>query len=267
MLWAPAGDRFITGGRDSALKTWPRTGGVKPAKFEDGVGKVVALALVTVHNRVRLAVCSEDNAVRFVELQEDGRFGEMVARVYGATDRAKNELSQNDPRRREKALGELAEWKDAASRHKRPLEDLSADAHSLIAQIPQSATASDELADLRRQYLRRQLQSLDARVQMLKGTHLTFDDESRALYDATAPEHSSSDFEQVLRELEALFRKVGFRTVEAYPRFRGRYLRMPLAVIKSFEWLFGLLPYSIRKRIGRKPIIQNMLQVSLRATK
>jgi len=73
--------------------------------------------------------------------------------------------------------------------------------------------------------------------------------------------------EYTAAELEALFRKVGFSKVEAYPRFRGRYVRMPLAVIKSFEWLFGLLPYSIRKRIGRKPIIQNMLQVSLRATK
>jgi SAM-dependent methyltransferase len=73
--------------------------------------------------------------------------------------------------------------------------------------------------------------------------------------------------EYTAAELEALFRRVGFSKVEAYPRFRGRYIRMPLGVIKSFEWLFGLLPYSIRKRIGRKPIIQNMLQVSLRATK
>ena len=73
--------------------------------------------------------------------------------------------------------------------------------------------------------------------------------------------------EYTASELEALFRKVGFRKVEAYPRFRGRYIRMPLGIIKSFERLFGLLPYSIRSRIGRKPIIQNMLQVSLRATK
>ena len=73
--------------------------------------------------------------------------------------------------------------------------------------------------------------------------------------------------EYTAAELERLFRKVGFRKIEAYPRFRGRYVRMPLAVIKSFEWLFGWLPYSIRKRIGRKPIIQNLLAVSLRATK
>jgi len=73
--------------------------------------------------------------------------------------------------------------------------------------------------------------------------------------------------EYTAAELVALFRKVGFRKVEAYPRFRGRYLRMPLGVILAFEWVFGLLPYSIRKRIGLKPLIQNMLQVSLRATK
>ncbi len=114
MVWAPAGDRFITGGRDAVLKTWPRAGGVKPAKL-DGVGKVVALAVVTAYNRPRLAVCSDDNSVRFINLEPDGRFGEPVARVYGAVDRAKNELSQPDPRRREKALKELAEWKDAAS--------------------------------------------------------------------------------------------------------------------------------------------------------
>jgi SAM-dependent methyltransferase len=73
--------------------------------------------------------------------------------------------------------------------------------------------------------------------------------------------------EYTASELEALFHAVGFRRVEAYPRFRGRYIRMPLALITGFERVFGLLPYAIRKRIGRKPIIHNLLQVSLRATK
>lgn len=73
--------------------------------------------------------------------------------------------------------------------------------------------------------------------------------------------------EYTVAELEALFRKVGFRKVEAYPRFRGRYVRMPLGVIKAFEWVFGMLPYSIRRRIGLKPVFANLLAVSLRATK
>ena len=45
LIWGP-GDRFYTGSRDSTVKTWPRVGGVKPATLKDGVGKVVALALV-----------------------------------------------------------------------------------------------------------------------------------------------------------------------------------------------------------------------------
>jgi SAM-dependent methyltransferase len=73
--------------------------------------------------------------------------------------------------------------------------------------------------------------------------------------------------EYTAAELEALFRKVGFRKVEAYPRFKGRYIRLPLGLIKGFERVFGWLPYAIRRRIGCKPIVQNMLQVTLRATK
>lgn len=114
MLMVP-GDRFISGGRDAVVKTWPRTGAIKPAKFEDSVGKVVSLALVIVHNKTRLAICSEDNTIRFLNLTDDGRFDAVAVRAYGAIDRAKNELSQNDPKRREKSLKELAEWKDAAS--------------------------------------------------------------------------------------------------------------------------------------------------------
>jgi SAM-dependent methyltransferase len=68
-------------------------------------------------------------------------------------------------------------------------------------------------------------------------------------------------------ELDTLFRAVGFREVRAYPRFRGRYLHMPMWIVKSFERLFGLLPSALRRRLGRKPLIQNMLTVPLCATK
>jgi SAM-dependent methyltransferase len=73
--------------------------------------------------------------------------------------------------------------------------------------------------------------------------------------------------EYTAAELEALFRKVGFRKIEAYPRFRGRYVRVPMWIVKGFERLFGWLPAALRRRIGRKPLIQNMLTVSLCATK
>src|SRR6185295_18503161 len=51
------GDRFVSGSRDATLKNWPRAGAVKPTTLKDVVGKVVALAVVTVYNQPHLAVC------------------------------------------------------------------------------------------------------------------------------------------------------------------------------------------------------------------
>src|SRR5262249_48321748 len=64
LLWGPA-DRFFSGSRDRSVKTWPRTGGVKPATLKEGIGKVVALALVKIHNRPHLVVASDDNSFRY----------------------------------------------------------------------------------------------------------------------------------------------------------------------------------------------------------
>src|SRR5262249_51369668 len=51
-------------------------------------------------------------------LDKDGKFLDdpVYARIYGASEWVKNELAQQyDPKRREKALKTLAEWKDSAS--------------------------------------------------------------------------------------------------------------------------------------------------------
>ena len=57
--------------------------------------------------------------------------------------------------------------------------------------------------------MQKQVSALAARVRMLKGEKLKFDDESRALYDAVAPTYrqSGSDpdshFDQIIGQLEA----------------------------------------------------------------
>src|SRR5205814_6440302 len=56
---------------------------------------------------------------------------------------------------------------------------------------------------LRREYLQKQISALAARVRMLKGEKLKFDDESRALYDAVAPTYPDSHFDQIIAQLEA----------------------------------------------------------------
>lgn len=97
------------------------------------------------------------------------------------------------------------EWRTAAEKAKRPLSEIRDEATALIAKIEALPSASgDELVRLRHQYLARQLQALVARVNMLSGTRLTFDEESKALYDAVAPTHGAEHFQAILDQLSAL---------------------------------------------------------------
>src|SRR5204863_1278630 len=99
-----------------------------------------------------------------------------------------------------------AEWKADAERHKIPLAQIDADAGRLIGQIPELSGGDrrDPLVVLRHEYLRRQLEALRARLRMLQGAKLTFDEESQALYDAVAPVHPESYFAATLDELARL---------------------------------------------------------------
>jgi SAM-dependent methyltransferase len=73
--------------------------------------------------------------------------------------------------------------------------------------------------------------------------------------------------EYTIAELEQLFLGVGFSQVLGYPRFRGRYLRLPLGFLKGFERCFGWLPARVRRRFGYAPIVRNLLSPPLRAIK
>src|SRR5262249_23893147 len=64
-------------------------------------------------------------------------------------------------------------------------------------------TADSDLVQLRREYLQKQISAMAARVRMLKGEKLKFDDESRALYDAVAPTYQDSHFDKIIAGLEA----------------------------------------------------------------
>jgi len=117
------------------------------------------------------------------------------------------------------------EWKTEATRQKVGLPQLRADAQALIAAIPELSDAErrDELVVLRRDYLRRQLQALQARVRMLEGAALTFDEESKALYDAAAPVHPESYFQSALNELDRRL-PGGGSLIERYEAFHQRFV-------------------------------------------
>src|SRR5438874_7750832 len=114
-------------------------------------------------------------------------------------------LGQHDPDYVDAFYGP-AEWKAQAEKEKKSLDAIGAEAAELsptLAKTPDAATSGDEMFKLRREYLQKQISALAARVRMLKGEKLKFDDESRALYDAVAPTYRDSHFIQIISQLES----------------------------------------------------------------
>jgi hypothetical protein len=114
-------------------------------------------------------------------------------------------LGQHDPDYVDAFYGS-EEWKKEAEKEKKSLDAIGAEATELsatLAKAPDANTSGDEMLKLRREYLQKQISALAARVRMLKGEKLKFDDESRALYDAVAPTFEDSHFDQIISQLEA----------------------------------------------------------------
>jgi hypothetical protein len=100
-----------------------------------------------------------------------------------------------------------AEWRKEAEAAKKPLALIDTQAAAVeaeLAKVVVKPAANDlEMWSLRRQYLTRQLAAMRTRIAMLQGKRLTFDEESLALYDAVAPVKPESEFQAVLKQLEA----------------------------------------------------------------
>ncbi len=139
-----------------------------------------------------------------------------------------------------------AEWRTEAEAAKVPLAAIDQQAEVLekdIAAQPAAPKPGEggppvakdaELWALRRQYLARQMSALRARVAMLQGKRLTFDEESRALYDAVAPTQAEVEFEAVLKQLEARLPGDG-SLIERYDRFKQAFVIPTARVDRVFR--------------------------------
>lgn len=85
-------------------------------------------------------------------------------------------------------------WRDEVKAAQLSLAQIHDDAVLLREKLLGSSRPSQEIEALRLDYLRRQTEALIARAEMLRGQRFTFDEESRALYDAVAPEHGEDYF-------------------------------------------------------------------------
>jgi hypothetical protein len=130
------------------------------------------------------------------------------------------------------------EWQKEAEAAKKPLAAIDQQAAAVETELAGIAfkplPADAELWGLRREYLTRQLAALRSRVAMLQGKRLTFDEESLALYDAIAPLKPVSEFEAVLKQLEAKLPGEG-TLIERYDRFKQGFVIPTARIDRVFQ--------------------------------
>src|SRR5690606_31565889 len=113
------------------------------------------------------------------------------------------------------------EWREEAAAARLPLDSIAQRAQRLIDEIRAiDVSNAEELVQLRQTYLMRQLEALSAYVRMLGGERMSFDEESQALYDATAPTYDEAHFRALLDSLDSVLPGTGPipARLEAYKR-------------------------------------------------
>jgi hypothetical protein len=132
------------------------------------------------------------------------------------------------------------EWRKEAETAKVPIAGIDSQAAAVEAELakvaitPSRDPKETELWTLRRQYLTRQLASLRARVAMLNGKKMTFDEESLALYDAVAPVKPESEFEAVLKQLDGKLPGSG-PLIDRYDRYKQAFVIPKARVDRVFQ--------------------------------
>ena len=146
------------------------------------------------------------------------------------------------------------EWKTAADSARRPIGEIRSHATALLdslSQVPVAENPTDErpeaggegggagtdprlMTRLRRGYLTLQLQSLVARLDLLDGRRMSFDEESQALYAARAPTQDEAHFQAALDRLEPLLPGGGALS-ERYEAFKRKYVIPPQRVDTVFK--------------------------------
>ena len=122
------------------------------------------------------------------------------------------------------------QWKADADSVSAPLPEIERRAREVIVELGDIA----EMPDVRRTFLRRQLQALVARVQMLQGTRFSFDDEARALYDVTPPTNTEQHFQDIVSRLDGALPGRG-PVPERYVSYRSQFVIPPARLDAVFQ--------------------------------
>lgn len=94
-----------------------------------------------------------------------------------------------------------ADWAEEAKTNQTSLEELEAEAEALYVMLDD---IPEDRISVRSSMLRKLVIAARARMRMAGGVEYSFDEETRLLYDATAPKYNVRDFHAALADIEAL---------------------------------------------------------------
>ncbi len=116
-------------------------------------------------------------------------------------------------------------WQAKAKEEKKTLREIEETAAPLLGKLERlDVSRQDEMVQLRHRFLIKQLGALVARVRMLEGAKLSFDEESEALYDAVAPRYGESHFTATLSRIDSLLPPGEGSLVERLARFKRDFI-------------------------------------------
>ncbi|MGE5498534.1 MAG: hypothetical protein ACM3Q2_10705 [Syntrophothermus sp.] len=105
-----------------------------------------------------------------------------------------------------------------------PYAELSAESARIIKELDGVSTAElKSLEKLRLQYLKTQMRSVNARIEILNGKKMTFDEESEVLYDAVSPVHKEEWFQDKIRQLDSILPGTG-DIAARFEKFHNRFI-------------------------------------------
>ncbi len=125
-------------------------------------------------------------------------------------------------------------WRENAKTNTPSLEAIRTSARGILDDLGNGPASTEEIDYLRHQYLTGQIQALLARVNMLDGHVYSFDDEARALYDATPLHHAESYFRTVVSDLDGKIPGAG-TIAERYERYRKTFVITPDKLDHAFQ--------------------------------
>jgi hypothetical protein len=97
------------------------------------------------------------------------------------------------------------EWQTEAKSENQSLDSILQTAILLKTRLDQlQSKRAEDILQLRHQYLRQQISSLTARVEVLHGKKFSFDEEAKAFYDVEPPVFSEEYFRKLVAELETM---------------------------------------------------------------